>query len=639
MPPSNDSEKQTTPEAEKRGDNIEFKCNSCNQDAKTEEELRNHMEEHTSLVEFKCGNCNKVFPRAADLQTHTEAMHTVPEPIEIVDSIVQLRCEYCTFEGITEQDMKNHGKDKCCFKCIKCEIIFSTEGDLRQHEQSVHKEVQVILEKHTPTPIQCTKCKYICTLNIQLKKHIQQKHENEQIQIMKFNCNFCDYGSNLLTKMFEHRLDDHKEDTSDFISKHTVVKDMLINLIAEQNIEILQEFEQLKRGLKDSFEQLSEDVKILVDDATESKLKNIEDKLGIIGKNMENQTLVTKNIRDVLCQPKTCSSSFPSPPTDIAAQPPSPYIDAVPPPHIDAGATQPSPSCDATRSPTPGIAAQPPPSPQRPVTTTKNRKSVFLSRPKILYVGDSIATNVNFRRLEEEFSSRIKTAKAYSCIYDKTSRWPQENIHTATEDALNFTNKDDKFTHLVLGAPSVDITNIDTSKLTPLDNIEVYKQKVLIACQNLLTVAENSIQNHPYLKKVVILEHAPRFDMTEVDPTRLKPRLARYANYNLAQMCNNSVFKDKLSIGKHSLDSDISMHTTRYRDNKTGRYDGIHMFGRQGSIAFTDSVSNILECVLKLQFSHSHCPQAQHMKTQSNLSQRNTKYNVSVYNKFETLGN
>ena len=81
-------------------------------------------------------------------------------------------CEYCTFEGITEQDiMKNHGKDKCCFKCIKCEIIFSTEGDLRQHEQSVHKEVQVILEKHTPTPIRCTKCEYKCTLNIQLKKH------------------------------------------------------------------------------------------------------------------------------------------------------------------------------------------------------------------------------------------------------------------------------------------------------------------------------------------------------------------------------------------------------------------------------------------------------------------------------------
>ena len=73
MPPSHDSENQTTPEAEKRGDNIEYKCN---QDAKTEEELRNHMEEHTSIVEFKCGNCNKVFSRAADLQTHTEAMHT-----------------------------------------------------------------------------------------------------------------------------------------------------------------------------------------------------------------------------------------------------------------------------------------------------------------------------------------------------------------------------------------------------------------------------------------------------------------------------------------------------------------------------------------------------------------------------------
>ena len=271
--------------------------------------------------------------------------------------------------------------------------------------------------------------------------------------------------------------------------------------------------------------------------------------------------------------------------------------------------------------------------------STKSRKSSFLKRPKILYVGDSIATNVNFRRLEEEFSSRIKTAKAYSCIHDRTSRWPEKNVHDVTQDALDVTHKDDKFTHLVLGAPSVDITNIDTSKLTPLDNIEAYKQKILIACQNLMTVAESSLQNHPSLKKVVIMEHAPRFDPEEVDPTGLKPSLARYANYNLAQMCNNSAFKDKLSIGKHSLDCNISMLTTRYRDDKTGRYDGIHMFGREGSIAFTNSVSSILECVLNLQFSHSHCPQAQHTKRESRLRNKNTKYNVSVHNKFETLGN
>ena len=128
-----------------------------------------------------------------------------------------------------------------------------------------------------------------------------------------------------------------------------------------------------------------------------------------------------------------------------------------------------------------------------------------------------------------------------------------------------------------------------------MDNVEVYKQKVYISCQNMVTVAENAIRNHPELKKAVVMEHAPRFDENELDPTGLKPNLAKFANFNLANMCQNSAFKDKITLGKHSLDCDIGMLTTRYRDERTGRYDGVHMNTGEGRKAHTDSVSLILE--------------------------------------------
>ena len=49
--------------------------------------------------------------------------------------------------------------------------------------------------------------------------------------------------------------------------------------------------------------------------------------------------------------------------------------------------------------------------------------------------------------------------------------------------ALVNTYEEDEYTHLVLGAPTVDITNMDKIKLKSNDNIEVFKQNVFISCE------------------------------------------------------------------------------------------------------------------------------------------------------------
>ena len=62
-----------------------------------------------------------------------------------------------------------------------------------------------------------------------------------------------------------------------------------------------------------------------------------------------------------------------------------------------------------------------------------------------------------------------------------------------TPVALVETQKEDAFSHLILAAPTVDISNIDTSKLTLNDNIEVFKQEIVISCRNMFTVATNAL--------------------------------------------------------------------------------------------------------------------------------------------------
>ena len=67
-------------------------------------------------------------------------------------------------------------------------------------------------------------------------------------------------------------------------------------------------------------------------------------------------------------------------------------------------------------------------------------------------------------------------------------------------------------------------------------------------------MATNAVRNNPSLQKVVIMEHAPRFDEYNVDPTGLKPELAKYANSTFYQILNSSDLKDRIVIGKHSLE-------------------------------------------------------------------------------------
>ena len=184
--------------------------------------------------------------------------------------------------------------------------------------------------------------------------------------------------------------------------------------------------------------------------------------------------------------------------------------------------------------------------------------------------------------------------------------------------------------------PLVDITNIDTSKLKHSDKTEVFQQKAIASSRNMFHLTRMSLEENSHLSKVIILEHPPRFDKQEADPISLKPDLARLANATLGQMWLNSPLKNRIFIGHHSLESsgNSSAHFERYQNQNSGRYDGVHLYGKTGRRDYTNSVKSILmmafpevnpattKCGSAQQNSHEKCPQTNY--------QEKTKYHPSV---------
>ena len=93
----------------------------------------------------------------------------------------------------------------------------------------------------------------------------------------------------------------------------------------------------------------------------------------------------------------------------------------------------------------------------------------------------------------------IRTRKAYSSVSNKSARWPALNVTDVTNQKLNNTAHEDNYEVLMLSAPTVDITNLDTAKVKASDNIEFYKQEIVISTKNMMTVAENAIGSNPKL--------------------------------------------------------------------------------------------------------------------------------------------
>ena len=261
-------------------------------------------------------------------------------------------------------------------------------------------------------------------------------------------------------------------------------------------------------------------------------------------------------------------------------------------------------------------------------------------------VGDSVAHNTNFRIVEKVTNSTIKTAKAYSSTWNERARLKHSKFKKVVKDELEKSN----FDHLILAAPTVDITNLDTKYANSKDSFESFKSEIEESCTNMFKVAEDALEKNAELKKVTIMEHPPRYDTIKEDPISLKPKLANYANNFLQKLWVESAHNEQIMVGSHNLDCSPSAQKERFTDEINRKYDGIHMFGSEGKLAYTESLINILTNTLQTSPSlssralpandyHTYCPQTKHIQKQRKLYSTIVRGNnpVGTQNKFAPL--
>ena len=188
----------------------------------------------------------------------------------------------------------------------------------------------------------------------------------------------------------------------------------------------------------------------------------------------------------------------------------------------------------------------------------------------------------------------------------------------AVNSGLNFPGRE-PYEILTISAPSEDISNL---KLKDCNRTDI-QSKVDESCRKLVNVAREALQKHNNLKKVILLEHPPRFD------DKLKSEMAIFANKTLCKLIDDSK-SDQIELGKHTLQCYGIGKTfeARYRNSITKQLDGLHFFGPLGSKVLSESLIEIL--VTSSQKSVTMAPSTPQADTL-------LLPNIQVSNRFEVL--
>ena len=144
----------------------------------------------------------------------------------------------------------------------KCKLTFEDQVAFNEHIQRKHMNVQVNVNvQSTDVLFLCEKCDYKCKLSIALKKHIRKEHANEK----EYKCSFCNFKADRAVDGYEHNLLNHPITTDLKQRSADNLKDFVLNLIAEQNLDLLDKLMDLKNVLRGAFEQLAGDFKDSID--------------------------------------------------------------------------------------------------------------------------------------------------------------------------------------------------------------------------------------------------------------------------------------------------------------------------------------------------------------------------------------
>ena len=103
------------------------------------------------------------------------------------------------------------------------------------------------------------------------------------------------------------KLEAHPDDPIDFNPKRTNVHDMILNLLAEQNMDIIEEMQELKKNFRGSFVEMAEVFKETLEDTTNSAFSKVNEILS----NLEKKTFNIPNTQRTSPPPEQTASFSP----------------------------------------------------------------------------------------------------------------------------------------------------------------------------------------------------------------------------------------------------------------------------------------------------------------------------------------
>ncbi|XP_055682719.1 zinc finger protein 84-like [Lutzomyia longipalpis] len=160
-------------------------CKICRKVFKNSTALENHMDNEHQI--YKCRLCRTTFPRKCRLIQHMKTTHK-EERNKLGIYQILYKCTMCSinFEGkkdLLHHHTKHHVGPTKPFKCLYCEMVFTTFGYIEAHVFKNHRGLPIDAIEF---PILCSICKMSFNNLEQLKEH-SSAHTLDTI----YSCGFC----------------------------------------------------------------------------------------------------------------------------------------------------------------------------------------------------------------------------------------------------------------------------------------------------------------------------------------------------------------------------------------------------------------------------------------------------------------
>ena len=614
-----------------------FKCEKCPFTSKTEIGIGRHKE-------YFCSKCSVCLAEKMEVEIHS-SLHK---------ECISKNCDFASSgtQNLRDHVVSKHPKEN--FPCTKCDIVLKSEKDLMTHFNNTHrnaakeKATKSIQTQTDEVHHSCDQCDFSHKDMTVIMKHIIDIH---CLPAREYKCNECEFSAEDETYLKLHKINTHN--ASEFMSEKNMIQtfcNFIGRMISDSN-------ELVTRMISENSENVCKLIKN--QEKLEKSMGNVEAEIKEIkiSKNKTEEQVLTTNVKDdgkSVHEPESVKTILDNQNViqqevfllrnvlAAKAAPVSKEPDCASPPAPRRAtssriSTPPKESWQQIRS-----------TPQQP--QSQHRRYERDQRQKTLYVGDSVSAHVRIDALEKATRTKIVTE---SNIAKNAAKFPEANFTEMLPQKL----QEDTFQNLMVQAGSVDISNLKTD-IEPTKYSAYFQQVATVSAKNLFSACEYAAMKNPSLKKIIVLKQTPRYDPASVDPLSVRPVLSELFNRTLEQCLQSSQVRDRIFLGTHSIDCTGAIRDARYRETKSGRFDGLHLFGTSGSKAYTNSVLNILQSagMVDPEFDHSNCSQARfqarrgvHVKNyfwQNDVDTRrsgcgrdqlNMRYEIPTQNRFSSL--